>query len=148
MWTFPEQESNQCPALQGRFFTLDHQGSLIPFFFFNFPNFIYFRPCCVFVAGWAFLCCGNQQLFSSCSVQASPWVASRVGEPGFQSSQASVAAARGLVVLAPRLQSTGLVAPWMWDLSGPGIEPMSPEWAGGFFSTEPQGKPPNILHSF
>ena len=147
MGTFPDQESHQCPAPQGRSLTLDHQGSLIPYFF-NFPNFIYFRPRWVFVAGRAFLCCGDQQLFSSCSVQASPWVASRVGEPGFQSSQASVVAARGLVVLAPWFQSTGLVAPWMWDLSGPGIEPVSPEWAGGFFSMEPQGKPPNILHSF
>ena len=31
----------------------------------------------------------------------------------------------------------------MWDLSGPGIEPMSPALAGGFFTTEPPGKPPD-----
>ena len=30
--------------------------------------------------------------------------------------------------------------PGMWDLSGPGIEPMSPALAGGFFTTEPAGK--------
>ena len=29
----------------------------------------------------------------------------------------------------------------VWDLPGPGIEPMSPESAGGFFDTEPPGKP-------
>ena len=29
----------------------------------------------------------------------------------------------------------------MWDLPGPGIEPMSPTLAGGFLTTEPQGKP-------
>ena len=29
----------------------------------------------------------------------------------------------------------------MWDLPGPGIKPMSPALAGGFFSTEPPGKP-------
>ena len=27
----------------------------------------------------------------------------------------------------------------MWDLPGPGIEPMSPGWAGRFFTTEPPG---------
>ena len=29
----------------------------------------------------------------------------------------------------------------MWDLPGLGIEPMSPALAGGFFTTEPPGKP-------
>jgi len=29
----------------------------------------------------------------------------------------------------------------MWDLLGPGIEPMSPALAGRFFTTEPPGKP-------
>ena len=29
----------------------------------------------------------------------------------------------------------------MWDLPGPGIEPMSPALAGGFLTTVPPGKP-------
>ena len=29
----------------------------------------------------------------------------------------------------------------MWDLPGSGIEPMSPVLTGGFFTTEPPGKP-------
>ena len=29
----------------------------------------------------------------------------------------------------------------MWDLPGSGIEPVSPALAGGFFATEPPGKP-------
>ena len=29
----------------------------------------------------------------------------------------------------------------MWDLPGPGIEPGAPTLAGGFFITEPPGKP-------
>ena len=29
----------------------------------------------------------------------------------------------------------------MWDHPGPGIEPKSPSLAGGFFTTEPPGKP-------
>ena len=30
----------------------------------------------------------------------------------------------------------------MWDLPGPGLEPMSPALAGGFLTTVPPGKPP------
>ena len=33
----------------------------------------------------------------------------------------------------------------MWDLSGPGIEPMSSALAGRFFTTEPQEKPGPLL---
>ena len=29
----------------------------------------------------------------------------------------------------------------MWDLLGPGVEPVSPALAGGFSTTEPPGKP-------
>ena len=29
----------------------------------------------------------------------------------------------------------------MWDLPGPGLEPMCPALAGGFLTTEPPGKP-------
>ena len=29
----------------------------------------------------------------------------------------------------------------MWDLPGPGIEPVSPALAGGFLTTVPPGKP-------
>ena len=32
----------------------------------------------------------------------------------------------------------------MWNLPGPGIEPMSPALAGGFLTTEPPGKPPDL----
>ena len=46
--------------------------------------------------------------------------------------------------LEHRLSSCG-ARPWllcgMWDLSRPGIEPMSPAVAGRFFTTEPPGKP-------
>ena len=43
-----------------------------------------------------------------------------------------------------RLSSCGTQA-WLllgtWDLPGPEIEPQSPALAGGFFATEPPGKP-------
>ena len=32
----------------------------------------------------------------------------------------------------------------MWDLSGPGLEPVSPALAGGFLSTAPPGKSSNV----
>ena len=33
----------------------------------------------------------------------------------------------------------------MWDLPGPGLEPVSPALAGGFLTTEPPGKPGTSL---
>ena len=35
----------------------------------------------------------------------------------------------------------------MWDLPGPGLEPMCPALAGRFLTTVPPGKPPGILNS-
>ena len=32
----------------------------------------------------------------------------------------------------------------MWDLPESGIDPVSPALAGGFFTTEPPGKPPEL----
>ena len=32
----------------------------------------------------------------------------------------------------------------MWDLPGPGLEPVSPALAGGFLTTAPPGKPPDF----
>ena len=71
----------------------------------------------------------TSRLFSSCGAQAS-----RVG--GFSCC--------GAWALEHRLSSCGVWA-WLlcgiWDPPGPGIEPMSPALAGGFFTTEPPGKP-------
>ena len=33
----------------------------------------------------------------------------------------------------------------MWDLPGPGLEPVSPALAGGFLTTLPPGKPSPVL---
>ena len=76
-------------------------------------------------------------------------VASLVAERGPQDKWAPAAAAHGLRdrgsrALAPRL---GGCAAWAWSLCGiwgllgSGIEPVSPALAGGFFTTEPPGKP-------
>ena len=34
----------------------------------------------------------------------------------------------------------------MWDLPGPGLEPLSPALAGGFLTTAPPGRP--LVHGF
>ena len=76
-------------------------------------------------------------------------VASLVGEQGLQDEWASVVAAcglssRGSQALEHRLSSCGARAQLLrprWDLPDPGIEPVSPASAGGFFTTEPPGNP-------
>ena len=58
--------------------------------------------------------------------------------------------ARRLQWLQHRLDSCGISA-WlpcaMWDLPRSGIEPVSPVWAGGFFTTELPEKPSLFLFS-
>ena len=80
---------------------------------------------------WASHCCG----FSCCGAWA-------------LGVQASVTVAHGLRscgswALEHRLSSCGARAyllHGMWDLPGPGFEPMSPALAGGFLTTVPPGK--------
>ena len=63
--------------------------------------------------------------------------ASLVAEHGLEGTRASV-------VLTYKLSNRGALALLlcgMWDLSGPGIKPVSPALAGSFFTTEPPGKP-------
>ena len=63
---------------------------------------------------------------------------------GFSSCQAQALGAHASIVLVGWLSfcSTGAeLSPGTWDLPGPGIEPVSPALAGGFFTTEPPGKP-------
>ena len=77
--------------------------------------------------------CGG---FSCCGVQALGAWASVVVACGLSSC--------GSWALERRLSSSGIRA-WslcgMWDLPGPGLEPMSPALAGGFLTTAPPGKP-------
>ena len=54
----------------------------------------------------------------------------------------------GSHALELRLSSCGARAQLsrgMWDLPGSGIEPMSPALTGGFFTTEPPGRPPHTV---
>ena len=78
------------------------------------------------------------------------------GERGY-----SLVAGHGLLIAAASLvehwlQSKGSIVvsqglnytESMWDLPRPGFKPMSPALAGGFFTTEPAGRPPaySLLH--
>ena len=68
-------------------------------------------------------------------------------------AQASAVVVRGLSscgtwALEHRLSSCGARAQLlrgMWDLPGPGLEPVSPAQAGGFLTTAPPEKPPTIF---
>ena len=80
---------------------------------------------------WASHCGG----FSSCGARA----------PGRQASVAVACglSSCGLQALERRLSSCGTRAQLprgMWDLPGPGLEPASPEPAGGFLTIAPRGK--------
>ena len=80
---------------------------------------------------------------------------------GFSCCGARALGARGSVVVAHGLSSCGSQALecrlsscgarasllcGMWDLPGPGLEPVSPALAGGFLTTVPQGKPRIFLY--
>ena len=76
-------------------------------------------------------------------------VASLVAEHGFWGTPASGVVDCGLrscgfQALEHRFSICGTRAELlcgMWHLSGSGIKPMSPALAGGFYTTEPSGKP-------
>ena len=76
--------------------------------------------------------------FSSCSKWRPLFIAVR----GPLTIAASLVAEHRLQTL--RLSSCGSQAQLlhgMWDLPGPGLEPVSPALAGGFSTTAPPGKP-------
>ena len=101
--------------------------------------FIHLWLCWVFML---FSSCSNWELLSSCGAQASHCGdfsccrAQALGHVGFSSC--------GSQALKHRLNSRGAqvqLLHGMWDLPRPGMEPVSAALAGGFFTTEPPGKP-------
>ena len=82
---------------------------------------------------------------SGATLRCSAW-ASRCG--GFSCCGARTLGARASVVVACGLSSCGARAQMLcsvWDLPGPGLEPVSPALAGGFLTTEPPGKTPGQI---
>ena len=88
----------------------------------------------------AFSSCGKRGLLFVASCRLLIVVASLVVEHGLWVHGLSSC---GLRALEDRHSSCGARASLlhsMWDLSGPGIEPVSPALAGRFLTTEPPGK--------
>ena len=83
------------------------------------------------------LCC-CARAFSSCG----QWGLLFVAEHGPWSARVLVVAACGLSSCGARAQ----LLRGMWDLPGPGLEPVSPALGGGFSTTVPQGK--SLLTAF
>ena len=118
------------------------------FFIFNF--FIFYFGC----VGSSLLCAGFLQLRRVGATLCCGAQASHCG--GLSSCGAWALGVRASVVAACKLSSCGMRAlehadfsscgaraqllHSMWDLSGPGFEPVSPALAGGFLTTAPPGK--------
>ena len=116
---------------------------------------------CLFVfgcVGSSLLCVGFLQLRRAGATLCGGAWASHCG--GFSRCRAralgawaSIVVARGLSscgsqALEHRLSSCGTWAQLlcgMWDLPGPGLEPVSPALAGGFLTTASPGKPPKTI---
>ena len=89
------------------------------------------------------LCCCTQAILR-CGSRAS-----HCG--GFSCCRAHVLGARASVVVALGLSSCGARAQLlhgMWDLPGPGLEPVPPALAGGFLTTVPAAKSLNLVFKF
>ena len=132
------------------------------FFFFKELFLLYF----IFMAALGLCCCTRAFLWLRragatlhCDARASHCSGFSCCGARALGAQASVAVAQGLSscgswALERRLSSCGTRASLlhgMWDLPGPGLEPMSPALAGGFLTTEPPGKSPHVyfrLHFF
>ena len=108
---------------------------------------------CLRCCAWAFSSCGELGLPSSCSV----W-ASHCGGFSYCRAWALGMGTSAVAVLWLSSCSSWALECWlssydaqtwllhsMWDLSGPGIKPVSPAIAGGFFTTEPPGKSQNVI---
>ena len=117
--------------------------SLLTQFFFSIYLFIFLavRGLSLVVAT---LCCGARAShcsgLSCCGARA----------PGAQASAAAACGLSSCGLRAPehRPSSCGAwaqVLRGMWDLPGPGLEPVSPALADGFLTTAPPGKPPNSI---
>ena len=103
-----------------------------------------------------FSSCRKWGLLSSCGVQASHCRVFSYSGAQAVGSQASVVVAHGLSscdsrALEHRLNNCGswaLLLCSMWNLPGPGIEPMSPALAGRLFTTELPGKSLNSFFKY
>ena len=120
----------------------------MPLFYFIYLFYLFLAASGLHCYARAFSSCDEQGTTFRCGARASHCGGfSRCGSQAL-GTQASVVVARGLSscglwALERRLSSCGARAyllRGMWDLPGPGIEPMAPALAGGFLTTAPPGK--------
>ena len=108
----------------------------------NFYLFIYFWLCWVFIAAHRLSLVATSGCYTSLQcVGFSLWWLLLLQSTG---SRCVGFSSCGLQALACRLSSCGTRAQLlrgMWDLPGPGLQPVSPALAGGFLTTAPPGKP-------
>ena len=137
-----EPTSPMSSALAGGFFTTSAIWEALLFIirFLKITLFIWLRW--VFVAARAFSSCSKQGLLSSCGVRASCCSSFSCCKARAAAAQASAAVACGLCSCGSQAQQ---LLCSMRDLPGPGVEPVSPALAGGFFTTEPPGMPPGMI---
>ena len=104
------------------------------------PEFLSFLLACLLACLLAVLClhfCARA--FSSCGKRGPLFIAVR----GPLTIAASLVAEHRLQT--HRLSSCGSLLCGMWDLPGPGLEPVSPALAGRFSTTAPPGKPQSLF---
>ena len=121
---------------------LDHIIVLCLTFFFKFILFIYFWLRWVFLAACVlFLVAASGGYFSlRCVGFSLRWLLLLQSTGSRHVSFHSC----GMRALQRRLSTCGARASLlrgMWELPGPGLEPLSPALAGGFLTTAPPGKP-------
>ena len=113
---------------------------------------VLFWLCWISVAEWLSPSCRERELlYLRCSGFSLQWLLLLQSRALGRGAEASVAVAHGLNgwgsgALEHRVSSWGAQASLlcgMWELPGPGIEPVSPALAGRFFSNEPPGKTKN-----
>ena len=110
-------------------------------FFFKKFIYLFFAALALRCCAWAFSSCRERGLLFVVVHGLLIAVASLVSEHRLQARGLSSCVSWALE--CRRLSSCGSRAQLlcgMWDLSGPGLEPMSPALAGGFLTTAPPGK--------
>ena len=115
-------------------------AALLWLLLFYFQNFIYlfiYLFLSFFLAALGLRCCA--WAFSSCGERGLLFVAVRGSSQcgGFSYCGARALGTRASVVAAP---GSSAQAQRLWDLPGPGLEPMSPALAGRLLTTAPPGK--------
>ena len=103
--------------------------------------YLFLAVLCLCCCARAFSFCGKRGLLLLAVRRLIVAVASLVAEHGLQTCGLSSCSSQALEHRLSGCGSRAQLFRGMWDLPGPGLEPVSPALAGGFLTTAPQGKP-------